>query len=168
MATPRKFAIVTGASTGIGLELAHCCADDGFDLFIVADEPEIEAAAADFRRHGIAVDAQADLLSLEGVDKLYEAVGGRQTGRGLGDAFLDQDFQKARHVIDTNIIGTVYPIRKIGNDMRRLDQRRILITDWSLAVNIGTKDLPQFLLICSSGGTQGHQSHSHLFDAGCT
>jgi short-subunit dehydrogenase len=37
-----KFAIVTGASTGIGYERAKCCAEDGFDLLIAANEPEIK------------------------------------------------------------------------------------------------------------------------------
>ena len=41
----RKLAMVTGASTGIGYELAILCAKDGFDLIVVADEPEIEEAA---------------------------------------------------------------------------------------------------------------------------
>ena len=39
--TERQFAIVTGASSGIGYELAKCCADHGYDLLIAADEPEI-------------------------------------------------------------------------------------------------------------------------------
>ena len=43
-------------------------------------------------------------------------------GRGLGRAFLDQDFAKARPVIDTNVI------HKVGNDMRRKNSGRILIT----------------------------------------
>ena len=49
-------------------------------------------------------------------------------GRGLGRAFLDQDFKQARRVIDTNITGTVYLIHRIGNDMRRRNAGRILIT----------------------------------------
>jgi hypothetical protein len=44
MSASRQFAIVTGASTGIGLELAKCCAQNNFDLLIAADEPQIEAA----------------------------------------------------------------------------------------------------------------------------
>jgi NAD(P)-dependent dehydrogenase (short-subunit alcohol dehydrogenase family) len=40
-------AIITGASTGNGLELARCCAARGFNLLIAADEPAIEQAAAD-------------------------------------------------------------------------------------------------------------------------
>jgi len=49
-------------------------------------------------------------------------------GCGLGRAFLDQDFEKARFVIDTNVTGTVYLIHKIGNDMRRRNAGKILIT----------------------------------------
>src|SRR6195952_2186320 len=131
-----KFAIVTGASSGIGLELARCCAKDGFDLLIAADEPEIEQAAASLRASGVKVEAvQADLATSEGVDKLYAAAAGRpvdallaNAGRGLGRAFLDQDFKRARLVIDTNGNGTVYLIHKVGNDMRRRNAGRILIT----------------------------------------
>ena len=42
-----KFAIVTGASTGIGFELATLAAQDGYDIVVVANEPLIEAAAAE-------------------------------------------------------------------------------------------------------------------------
>jgi short-subunit dehydrogenase len=136
MSASRPFAIVTGASTGIGLELAKCCAREGFDLLIAADEAEIESAAADIRKLGAEVEAvETDLSSIEGVDKLYAATQGRpvdallaNAGHGLGHGFLDQDFERARHVIDTNIIGTVYLIHKVGNDMRRRDAGKILIT----------------------------------------
>ena len=138
MSANRQFAIVTGASTGIGLELAKCCARENFDLLIAADEPEIETAATEMRAMGAAVETvQADLSTIEGVDRLYEASKriGRpvdallaNAGRGLGHAFLDQDFNQARRVIDTNITGTVYLIHKVGNDMRRRNAGRILIT----------------------------------------
>ena len=42
----RPFAVVTGASTGIGYELAKCCVEDGFDLVVAADEPGIHPARA--------------------------------------------------------------------------------------------------------------------------
>lgn len=49
MSASRPFAIVTGASSGIGRELAKVCAREGFDLLIAADEPEIENAAEEMR-----------------------------------------------------------------------------------------------------------------------
>jgi short-subunit dehydrogenase len=129
-------AVVTGASTGIGLELARCCARNGFDLLIAADEPRIEQAAAELRQEGCDVRAiQVDLATEEGVDALYAATEGRpvqallaNAGIGLGHAFLDQDFERTRRLVDTNIIGTLYLIHRIGNDMRRNNAGRILIT----------------------------------------
>ncbi len=131
-----KLAIVTGASTGIGYELAKCCGAAGFDLLVVADEPEIHQAAEDFQKLGVKVDAvEADLATIEGVDTLYTALNGRQVeallanaGHGLGGAFLDQEFDDVRHVIDTNITGTIYLAQKIGRDMRASGQGRILFT----------------------------------------
>jgi short-subunit dehydrogenase len=132
-----QLALVTGTSSGIGLELARCCVREGYDVLIAADESEIEQAATDLRAEGGGkVEAvQADLSTIEGVDKLYNAAKGRNVdvlmanaGRGLGRAFLDQDWEKARKVIDTNITGTAYLIHKIGNDMRRRNAGRILIT----------------------------------------
>ena len=132
----RPLAVVTGASTGIGYELAKQCAENGFDLIVAADEPEIENAAADFRKLGSEVEpVQADLATLDGVDKLYAAIRGRRVeallanaGRGLGKAFLDQDFAAVRRVVDTNITGTIYLIQKVGRDMRGAGKGRILIT----------------------------------------
>jgi short-subunit dehydrogenase len=131
-----KFAIVTGASTGIGLELARCCAEDGFNLLIAADEPEIENAATELRQSGVEVETvQADLATIEGVDKLCDAIKGRpvdallaNAGHGLGGAFLDQDWYEARHVLDTNVTGTIYLVHKVGNEMRARGTGMILFT----------------------------------------
>jgi short-subunit dehydrogenase len=128
--------VVTGASTGIGFELAEQCAKNKFDLLIAANEPEIERAADALRREGGIVDSvQADLATPEGVDKLYARIRGRpvaallaNAGRGLGKAFLDQDFNDARYVLDTNVTGTIYLIHKVGRDMRARGEGRILIT----------------------------------------
>jgi short-subunit dehydrogenase len=132
----RPLALVTGASTGIGFELAKCCAQDGFDLLVAADEPAIDEAASSLRVHGGTVDAvQADLATMEGVDTLCAAIKGRpvdavlaNAGRGLGKGFLDQDFADIRHVIDTNVTGTTYLLHRVGRDMRARGQGRILIT----------------------------------------
>ncbi|HET9955850.1 MAG TPA: SDR family NAD(P)-dependent oxidoreductase [Polyangiaceae bacterium] len=132
----RPLAVVTGASTGIGLELARCCAENGFNLLIAADEPEIYQAAQSLGQTGVTVDAvEADLATQEGVDKLYAATRGQpvsallaNAGRGLGRAFLDQDFTEVRRVIDTNVTGTLYLVQLIGRDMRARGEGRILIT----------------------------------------
>jgi short-subunit dehydrogenase len=129
-------ALVTGASSGIGLELAKQCAAHGFDLLIAADEPQIDQAKAMLEGYAGLVEAVvADLATPEGVDKLLAAVRDRpvdallaNAGRGLGRAFLDQDFDEVRRVIDTNITGTVYLIHKVGNEMRARGHGRILIT----------------------------------------
>jgi short-subunit dehydrogenase len=132
----RSFAIVTGASTGIGFELAKCCAQAGYDLLIVADEPEIRAAADQVRRAGQNVESlEADLATLDGVEKLMSATRGRpvsallaNAGRGLGRAFLDQSFDDIRRVIDTNVTGTLYLIHRVGCAMRARGSGKILIT----------------------------------------
>jgi short-subunit dehydrogenase len=133
--TTKKLAVITGASTGIGFELAKECSRNGFDLIIAADEKEIEDAKV---KLGSAVNIEAvqvDLATVEGVDTLYRRINGRpvdallaNAGRGLGRAFLDQDFNDIHHVIDTNVTGTVYLIYKVGRDMRARQHGRILIT----------------------------------------
>lgn len=131
----RPLAVVTGASTGIGYELARICAERGFNLVVVADEPMIQDAAQTFRTSGASVDAvEADLSTVEGVDKLLAAIGGRpvdallaNAGRGLGRAFLDQDWGDIRRVIDTNVTGTIYLIHEVGRTMRARGAGKILI-----------------------------------------
>lgn len=132
----RPIAVVTGASTGIGRELAHLLAKDGYDLFLAADQGPLEEVAAHMRTHGGHVEAiQADLATADGVAQLVAAVGQRpvavlmaNAGHGLGHAFLDQDFQQARHVIDTNITGTLDLIQQIARGMRERGSGRILVT----------------------------------------
>ena len=90
----KPFAIVTGASSGIGLELAAICAQEGFDLLVAADRPEIQAAADRFRGLGADVTVvETDLATTDGVDRLWAAAAGRpvdallaNAGHGLGRA----------------------------------------------------------------------------------
>ena len=131
-----KFAIITGASTGIGFELATLAAKNGYDLLVVADEPLIEAAAADFKQFGTDVQSvEADLATIDGVDQLLSAAGGRQidllcanAGRGLGHAFLDQDLADWRRVVDTNITGTAYLLQKVLKQMVARGEGKVLVT----------------------------------------
>ena len=132
----RKLALVTGASTGIGFELARCCVEDGHDVIVVADEPEIEAAAAKLREGGASVDAvQADLGSESGVETLWSRVKDRpvdyylaNAGVGLGHAFLDQDWAEIKRVIDLNVTGNTALLHTIGGQMRARNEGAILIT----------------------------------------
>jgi short-subunit dehydrogenase len=131
----RPLAIVTGASSGIGLELARCCATHGHDLVLAADR-DLGDAAAVLRQCDAAVESvHADLATRAGCDALLAAVGDRpvaallaNAGHGLGHAFLDQAFDEVQGVIDTNITGTLYVIQAIGRRMRAAGSGRILIT----------------------------------------
>jgi short-subunit dehydrogenase len=132
---PTGLALVTGASTGIGYELAQRCAEDGYDLLIVADEPEIHEAADRIRAKGASVvAAELDLSTEDGVFALLQHIKRpvdlllANAGRGLGHTFLDQDIPEIRRVIDTNITGTILLLHAIGNHMRRQRGGRILLT----------------------------------------
>ena len=97
-----QLAVVTGASTGIGLELARCCADNRVSPRHRGQPARDRAGGSRSPRLGVGVEAvQADLATTEGVDKLYAAVSDRpidallaNAAVGLGKAFLDQDFQR--------------------------------------------------------------------------
>jgi uncharacterized protein len=133
--TVRPLAVVTGASSGIGFELARECALHGYDLIIAADRPLADAQAA-LSVLGVRIEpVEVDLATRAGVEALYSAIGGRRVeallanaGHGLGRAFLEQDFEDVQHVINTNITGTIHLIQKVGSDMLRQASGRILIT----------------------------------------
>lgn len=131
----RPLAVVTGASSGIGYELARLFADDGYDLVIAADRPLAEAVQG-LEAMGARVRAvQADLATEAGVQALYAEIGDRpvdalaaNAGHGLGQGFLDQTFDDILHVINTNITGTVRLAQLVGRDMRARGRGRILFT----------------------------------------
>jgi short-subunit dehydrogenase len=132
----RPLAVVTGASSGIGHELARIAAERGHDLVIAADRASLVEAEQAFRSLGAEVTAvQADLATREGCEALIAAIGGRpidllmaNAGHGLGHAFLDQAWEDAQHVIDTNVTGTCYLLHRLAPRMRDRGQGRILIT----------------------------------------
>ena len=131
----RKLAIVTGASSGIGREIAMLAATEGYDLVLAADEPLVDAAAG-LRRNGIEVEAiEADLSTPTGVERLLAAADGRDidvlvanAGHGLGRAFLDQDVAAWRHVIDTNLTGTLLLRQAVLKRMVARGEGKVLIT----------------------------------------
>lgn len=134
--TAKPLAIVTGASSGIGLELARIAASEGFDLVIGSDEPDIHAAAEELRTASVSVEAvEADLSTTEGVNRLVAATGGRpvdvviaNAGQGKGGAFLEQEFDRLRKVIDTNVTGTLYLLHRVVGGMAARGEGKVLIT----------------------------------------
>lgn len=131
----RPLALVTGASSGIGLELARLFAKDGYDLMLCADRPLNEARET-LGRSGVVVDTlEVDLATEDGVQVLYDRLEGRpvdalaaNAGHGLGEGFLDQSFEDIAHVIGTNITGTTRLLHLVGRDMRARGSGRILLT----------------------------------------
>jgi uncharacterized protein len=131
----RKLAVVTGASSGIGLELAKCAARDGYDLIVAADTPFVDAAPS-LEKLGVQVQSiEADLATQQGVDQLLAFIGGRtldvlvaNAGHGLGGAWLDQNPRDWTHIINTNVTGTLLLIQPILRAMVDRGDGKILIT----------------------------------------
>src|SRR5438045_2777349 len=74
-ANARQLALVTGASSGIGFELARVFAENGFDLLIAAEDEELASAKASLDSHDSRVEAiRVDLATPEGVGKLYQRI----------------------------------------------------------------------------------------------
>ncbi len=138
MPTTKPLAIVTGASSGIGLELAMQFAEHGFDLVVAADRP-LDEAVGEIRSAGASMveTVHGDLSTREGVAQLMQAVQGlnrpidalaANAGIGLGHAFLDQPFEDWRKVVDTNVVGTLDLIQQVTTRMKARGEGRILIT----------------------------------------
>lgn len=136
--TARPLAVVTGASTGIGRELAHVLNGHGYDLLVNADEAELEHAADELRNMGAVVQTvRADLATYDGAEQLYAAV--RATGRpvaalvlnagvGKGGRFLETDLADEARVIDVNVTSTVHLAKRFLPDMVAVDEGRVLVT----------------------------------------
>lgn len=124
-------ALITGASTGIGLELARIARADGHQAIVVANEPAIHQAAAELGAEAV----EADLATTEGISAVMAQVAGRDVdllmlnaGTGMGHAFLDQDPAAIDHVVMTNVLGVLRLAHPLGRRMRDRGQGHVLIT----------------------------------------
>jgi short-subunit dehydrogenase len=135
----RPLALVTGASSGIGKELAKQFADNGFDLLIAAEDATIETVGAELRRGAAGVEVlQVDLATPEGVEELYSRI--RSLGRplqaaalnagiGAGGAFVGgTKLEDELQIVDLNVRSTVHLAKRVVTDMVARNEGRVLFT----------------------------------------
>jgi uncharacterized protein len=141
-ATNRKFAVITGASTGIGYELARLCIDHDFDLLICAEDAGIHDAARHLGAAGASVEGvRCDLATYEGCEKLVKAIDHalEQSGRhldalilnagvGVGGPFVQTDLDDEIRMIGVNSIAVVHLTKRLVPRMVNHGIGRILIT----------------------------------------
>ncbi|MDG4810244.1 SDR family NAD(P)-dependent oxidoreductase [Micromonospora sp. WMMD1120] len=138
--TERPLAVVTGASSGIGYELAAQFAEHGFDLIVAAEDDGISAAADKLRRDGGAQvrPVRVDLAREQGVEELASTIAGTgrpvdalalNAGRGAGGAFVDgTDLRDELEIIDLNVRSTVHLAKRLLPGMVERGVGRVLFT----------------------------------------
>jgi short-subunit dehydrogenase len=147
--TTRQLAVITGASSGIGYELAKVFADHGFDLLINAEDDRLQEAQRTLATNGTTVEAaQADLSEPKGVEKLYKRI--QKTGRpvdalalnagiGEGGDFVRQtDLEQELRLVDLNVRSTVHLSKLVLGDMVRRGEGRVLFTSSIASTMPGT------------------------------
>jgi short-subunit dehydrogenase len=145
----RPLALVTGASSGIGRELAKQFAQNGFDLIVNAEDGEIADVAGEIRALDAAAEVvQTDLATHGGVEELWRRVqaGGRplaaaalNAGRGAGGAFAtDTSLGDELEIVDLNVRSTVQLAKHVVADMTSRHEGRILFTSSIASTMPGT------------------------------
>ncbi len=135
----KRLAVVTGASSGIGFELAKIFAEEGYDLIVAAEDEELERARRELEPIAGSVEAvQVDLSRAEGVERLYERIQGAgravdaialNAGIGAGGAFATEtELADELRLIDLNVRSTVHLCKLVLGDMVERDRGRILFT----------------------------------------
>jgi uncharacterized protein len=146
---PRPFAVVTGASSGIGLALAKVFAEEGFDLLIAAEDEELDAAARELSQTSASVEAvRVDLAETEGVEQLHERIQAAarpvdalclNAGRGAGGAFVGEtDLADELEIVDLNVRSTVHLAKLALPNMVARGEGRVLFTSSVASTMPGT------------------------------
>ncbi|GAB3225998.1 SDR family NAD(P)-dependent oxidoreductase [Mycolicibacterium hippocampi] len=136
--THTKLALITGASSGIGFELARQFASNGYDLVVAAEDDGIHGVPEKLSEFAVAVQpVQVDLRSAEGVQHLFESTvdGGRElsaaalnAGLGRGDMFLKSELEDDLSIVDLNVRSTVHLAKLVLRDMANRGEGRVLLT----------------------------------------
>jgi short-subunit dehydrogenase len=136
--TETPLALVTGASRGIGYELARILVAEGHDLLLNAEDEAVEAAAAELRVPGRTVETvRADLATSDGVEEVHRAVlaTGRpldvavlNAGVGHGGAFVDSDLADELRVVDLDVRSVVHLAHRLLPAMVARGAGRVLVT----------------------------------------
>lgn len=133
-----QLALVTGASSGIGLSLAKELASRGYDLVICSAGERLSGAAGHLESLGAQVtEVQADLATSDGIDTLWDVV--QTTGRsldvacinagvGVGGNFWETDLDEELNMVELNCTGTVHLAKHIITAMMQRNEGKILFT----------------------------------------